>query len=103
MRAVDGLKTYTDRQVSYNRDAGSGSALTKAPAPKTQDLKETAASLSKVDFKSTDKIINPEERDFFVKMFPDSSSQIEKHVLFNRNGRLQVTNISKGMIIDGRV
>jgi hypothetical protein len=50
-----------------------------------------------------DKVITKQERKFFIKMFPESSEQLEKHVLFNRNGRTQQTEVRKGMIVDGRV
>ncbi len=50
-----------------------------------------------------DKIVTQKERKFFIKMFPESSEQLEKHVLFNRSGRLATPNISKGSIVDGRV
>ncbi len=53
--------------------------------------------------KSPDNLLSKKERDFFVKIFPDNSSKIENHVLFNRKGRLQSVNIMKGTIIDGRV
>lgn len=48
-------------------------------------------------------IVTKNERDFFIKLFPDNSDQISRHVLFNRNGRLQSPEINKGMIVDGRV
>lgn len=36
-------------------------------------------------------------------MFPESSEQIEKHVIFNRNGKVTTPNLSKGSIVDGRI
>ncbi len=53
--------------------------------------------------KSPENLLSQKERDFFVKIFPDNSSKIENHILFNRKGRLQSVNIMKGTIIDGRV
>ncbi len=47
-------------------------------------------------------IITKTERNFFKKMFPENSNQIEKHVVFNRNGKLQDIQISKGIIFDGK-
>lgn len=47
-------------------------------------------------------ILTTKERNFFKQMFPENSTQIEKHVLFNRNGKLQTVEISKGMIFDGK-
>ena len=50
-----------------------------------------------------DKIVTQKERKFFIRMFPESSEQLEKHVLFNRTGRISQPNISKGSIVDGRI
>ncbi|MCX6153004.1 MAG: hypothetical protein NT007_02465 [Candidatus Kapabacteria bacterium] len=47
------------------------------------------------------KIITKKERAFFMNMFPDSSAQLSRHVVFNRNGKLQTTSFSKGMFVDG--
>ena len=48
-------------------------------------------------------LVTPNERDFFIKMFPENSAQLENHVLFNRNGKLQAVSPEKGLIVDGRV
>ena len=50
-----------------------------------------------------EKIITKQERKFFIKMFPESSAVIENHVLFNRNGKVTNPQISKGMIVDGKI
>lgn len=48
-------------------------------------------------------LVSRSERNFFIRMFPESAQQLENHVLFNRNGRVTTPAISKGMIVDGRV
>lgn len=48
-------------------------------------------------------VVSRSERNFFIRMFPESAQQLENHVLFNRNGRVTTPAISKGMIVDGRV
>jgi hypothetical protein len=53
--------------------------------------------------RSDGNLITQKERDFFIKMFPENQQQLEKHVVFNSNGRLQTHTYSKGIIIDGRV
>ena len=103
MRTVDALRAYNDPTVMYQNDVKNDKNLTGASASNIGQLKETAVKLAAVDFNNSDKIINPEERNFFIKLFPDSSAQIERHVLFNRNGRLTQSNISKGIIVDGRI
>jgi hypothetical protein len=35
-------------------------------------------------------------------MFPENTEQIEKHVLFTRNGKLQKAGNVKGEIVDGK-
>ncbi len=52
---------------------------------------------------SQDALLTKKERTFFKKLFPENSEQIEKHVLFNRNGKVHTPAISKGVIFDGRV
>ncbi|MGA2296424.1 MAG: hypothetical protein ABSG15_02630 [FCB group bacterium] len=46
--------------------------------------------------------ISENERQFFINMFPENSDQIEKHILFTRNGKIQTQDISKGVIVDGK-
>lgn len=55
-----------------------------------------------IDKKDSNELLTNRERQFFMNLFPESSDQIEKHVLFNRNGKLQSPDISKGAIFDGR-
>lgn len=50
----------------------------------------------------TENLITPKERDFFKTLFPMDKNQLDKHVVFNRNGKINVTNISKGIIIDSK-
>ena len=103
MRTIDALRAYDGPVISYQNGVKDGKSLNGNSASNIGQLNDTAAKLASVDFKNSDKIIDPDERNFFIKMFPDSSAQIERHVLFNRNGRLQASEISKGMIIDGRI
>lgn len=47
-------------------------------------------------------IITKKEKQFFIKMFPESEEQIRNHELFNRNGKINNPNIYKGSIVDGK-
>jgi len=38
-----------------------------------------------------------------MKLFPDEQSQIEKHIVFNRNGRINESNVSKGILLDAKI
>lgn len=62
--------------------------------------KETLAMTSQ---NSNDEILTKKERSFFKKLFPENSEQIDKHILFNRNGKIQSSTVSKGTIFDGRI
>ena len=56
----------------------------------------------KESYNDTNELLSRKEREFFINMFPESSEQISRHVLFNRNGKLQQQPVAKGMIIDGK-
>jgi len=55
------------------------------------------------NMEDAEKLITSKERNFFKQMFPESSDQIDRHIVFNRNGRTQAYSYAKGTIIDGRV
>ncbi len=46
-------------------------------------------------------LITSGERNFFKKLFPENSDQIDKHIVFNRNGKTSQFNFAKGSIVDG--
>ena len=48
-------------------------------------------------------LLSKNERAFFVKLFPENSAQIENHILFTKNGKVQTSNTKLGSIVDGRV
>ena len=63
---------------------------------------KNSANAAKQNFQDSGEVVTRTERNFFKNMFPESSDQIERHVLFNRNGRIQSADIAKGSIFDGR-
>jgi hypothetical protein len=77
--------------ISVNKNG----ELSKSVAEKAQQ--------EKLSFNESENLITSTEREFFIKMFPENQAQLQNHVLFNRNGRLQTAAINKGSIIDGRV
>jgi len=91
---VNLLNAYKNNYTSNleNELSKNGVALQK------NNLKKEA-SKEKIESKE---ILTTKERNFFKQMFPENSAQIEKHILFNRNGKLQTVQISKGMIFDGK-
>ncbi len=87
-RQVDNIQKLINENVS------------KVIPKQKQEQKKDELSL---ELKDHNKIISQHEREFFVKMFPESSQKIENHVLFNRNGKVQSYSYAKGLIIDARV
>ncbi len=83
----DVYSTSIDEQLTNN-----GVALRK------NNLKQNQLA----DSNNSQEIITKSERNFFKQMFPENSNQIEKYVVFNRNGKLQDIQVSKGIIFDGK-
>ncbi len=98
---------YMNSYVNRAEDAAAARAGSNGAAAPAKALSEKAAkAVQKADAASvadTDTLITKKERDFFIKMFPENSAQLEKHVLFNRNGKISAAGVSKGQIIDGRI
>ncbi len=49
------------------------------------------------------KLLTKQERNYFIKLFPESKEIIEKHILFNRNAKIQNIETFKGIYIDGKI
>ncbi|HPD33917.1 MAG TPA: hypothetical protein PKV40_06215 [Candidatus Kapabacteria bacterium] len=49
-----------------------------------------------------DELLSQNERDYFMELFPDRKELIENHIVFNRNGKISQSNLSKGIILDGK-
>jgi hypothetical protein len=93
---IQAIRAYSEPVIPPSRPSN---VVQKQELKKTEQT-STQASQAK---SGGNQLITPKEREFFMKMFPDSSSQIEKHILFNRNGRLQTQSFNKGLIVDSRV
>jgi len=65
------------------------------------DKAKVDAAVNKFD--SELKLVSSKERKFFKNMFPENAAQLDKHVLFNRNGRVQTANMAKGSIFDAKI
>lgn len=92
---IDTFKAYSD--VLYPK-VGTNKVSDGNSLPQKQN-----AELKTGKENNNGSVLTQNERDFFIKMFPQNSEQIQNHVVFNRNGKLQSSNTSKGLIIDGRV
>jgi|GEM_PF-4986588 len=45
-------------------------------------------------------LISTSEKQFFKELFPESTQQIDSHIVFNRSGKIQSSNVRKGVILD---
>lgn len=84
--------------VRKDSDSLSTKVQRRNKSEKTNDFAQ-----ARYDMNNMNDLISKRERDFFIKLFPENSEQLAKHEVFNRNGRVQSFNVSKGSIIDGRV
>lgn len=94
MRVDTGLDPYSARYINNEL----GRSADRIPI-RSQKLSKDIQSRSINELDGND-VISGKERNFFKTMFPDSSSQIENYILFNRNGLIQNAAISKGTIFD---
>ncbi|MGI6370541.1 MAG: hypothetical protein GX372_05500 [Ignavibacteria bacterium] len=67
-------------------------------------VKKTDNKLSNKELVDSSKnLISKSERKYFADLFPDNSLQIEKHVLFNRNGKVTEINLNQGRLLDRKI
>ncbi len=96
-----GIQAYTNNYVNKPDDPV-GKQQVKIDSNKVADVQKELNNKN-INLNNPDKIVTSSEREFFIKMFPENSEQLEKHELFNRNGKVRNNIISKGRIIDGKV
>lgn len=90
---VSAIEAYTNPIYAGNASA---KKLAKVRPERGAPIDAQSASLN-----SGDEVVSKKEREFFIKMFPENSAALERHVLFNRDGRLDEQSIVKGAIVDG--
>jgi hypothetical protein len=93
---IPGLSTYTD-PINNNSDQFEISNQKKNESSDNVANKNMNGSSL-----NSNNILTRGEREFFINMFPENTEQIEKHVLFTRNGKLQKAGNVKGEIVDGK-
>ncbi len=93
------LNTYQNNYVNGDYAAAKQQEVQKKEKTSGQTKSNIDNSLV---LKNPDILITKKERDFFIKMFPENSEQLSKHIVFNKNGKLQTHSYSKGLIVDGR-
>lgn len=102
---IDGLNVYNKYDsIDNNRikdELKKSNLLNSADKVSAQDSNDVKSNY--LNGINTSKIITKQEKQYFKKMFPESSELIDKHVLFNRNAKIQSPSLQKGQLIDGLV
>lgn len=97
---VNLLSAYSN---PYNNSLSENMASNGIAINENNIQKRGEENVSKPAVSLSDDLLTKKERSFFKQLFPENSEQIEKHVLFNRNGRIQESTFAKGTIFDGRI
>ncbi|TNE34149.1 hypothetical protein EP342_03170 [bacterium] len=72
--------------------------VNKTSYPQKQQLAEFNNKVNQPDT-----ILSDNEKNFFKKIFPESKETLDRHVVFNRNGRVQSKTFSLGTMLDAKV
>ena len=92
------LNAYNNPYTNSLKDVV-GSAMRQVDKTTADETQESTSVNAK---KATeDTLLTSKERTFFKQMFPENSEQIDKHVLFNKNGKTQTIATTKGTVFDG--
>lgn len=95
---ISAIKAYKEPiNASVANGIGTDSSVAKLNTDSSQAKLESKSS------SDNSSILTKKERNFFMKLFPENSAQIEQHELFNRNGKLTKTSFAKGTILDWTV
>ncbi len=94
---VSAIKAYQDNN--------SASRVAKSAIIKSGELNSNSAanmiqSKSSSNSAGSREIVSKSERNYFMKLFPQNSAQIERHEIFNRNGKVSTQSFNKGRLVD---
>ncbi len=95
LNAYNNPYTNSLSERANNNGVTLGVGLNKVTTPATPKANS--------DLFASKNVLTKQEKSFFKKLFPENSEQIERHVLFNRNGKVHNGLIIKGSIVDGRI
>lgn len=99
---IQAISAYNQNNIGITKDINELKSLTGL-SKENNTISKNALGDATLNSGDTANLITQNEREFFIQMFPQNQTQLEKHEVFTRNGKLQSTTFSKGMIIDGRV
>lgn len=95
---IKGYDIYGIQEQSYTRDRES--RVNREPSESKATVDPEIIRSFQDRLSEQKELISSSEKQFFKELFPDSSQQIDSHVVFNRSGRIQSNNVRKGVILD---
>ena len=98
------INAYTNNYTNSIKSSDNKTKVAKSiETDKSLEIKDKNVTRKNEQQLNSNNIITKQERNFFIKMFPESSAQLQQHVLFTRNGKTESPQLSKGSIVDGRI
>lgn len=98
---ISGIPAYSAVAKTYQVSTARPASQLKSAQPAAEVPVQTVQNTFKKAL-SPENVITGAEREFFTKLFPESSAQINRHQVFTRNGGLVAQGVAKGSLIDGR-
>lgn len=93
----------TESQISRIYTNESEGVATKGRVNKTSYSQKQQLAEFNNKVNQPDTILSDNEKNFFKKIFPESSESLDRHVVFNRNGKVQSKTFSLGTMLDAKV
>ena len=93
--------TATETRLTNTYDTGRvdrKNNISELDFPKKEQLREFNDKVNEPDT-----ILSDNEKQFFKKIFPESKESLDRHVVFNRNGKVQSKSFSLGTLLDAKV
>lgn len=91
------IKAYQD---SGSKARAAQSAIIKSSEIKLNSAADMIQSKSSSTSAGAKEIVSKSERNYFMKLFPQNSAQLERHEIFNRNGKVSSQSFNKGKLVD---
>ena len=91
--ARNNTKNLTKTNNSFSNEIAN---VSKSNAKKSQKIESKTNEIN-------ENVISKSEIQYFQKLFPANSTQIENHIVFNRNGKITETNLNIGSLIDRKI
>lgn len=93
----------TESSLSRIYTTDSENIATKSRVNKTSSPQQRKLDEFNDKVNQPDTILSDNEKNFFKKMFPESTDSLDRHVVFNRNGKVQNRTFALGTLLDAKV